>query len=98
MIVCAAIRVTLPEVQSELFNKLVVPCLRHCDGYSILRALRPDDNLHRDAVEGFIDHTGKFLTREEAFRHALDCGQLPMQLRYMKANKEENMLFSEDLY
>lgn len=98
MIVCSAIQVTLPEVQSELFNKAIIPCLRHSNGYSILHALRPDDNLHRGAVEGFMDHNGKFLTRQEAFLHALDCGQLSAEVRNLKGTRNETMLFSEDLY
>lgn len=28
-------------------------------------------------VQGFIDHTGVFLNRQDAARHAFECGQLP---------------------
>lgn len=98
MIICAAIQITLQEVPSGLFNKAVIPCLRHSNGYSVLCALRPDDKLHLTAVEGFIDHEGKFLDREEALAHALSCGQLSAEVRRMKRDRGEKMLFSEDLY
>ena len=54
----------------------------------------------RQEVEGFIviDHTGTFLDRSSAFRHALVCGQLSDTTRTSKEDKCEYILYSEDLY
>lgn len=98
MIICAAIKVIDQPGLEHGFDATVIPCWRHSDGYAILHRLCPDKKLHKGAVEGFIDHRGRFLTRKEAFRHAFDCGQLPAELRYLKDNRNENELFSEDLY
>ena len=97
MIICAALKVTDYEVPAS-FQETVVPCWRHCNGYSILNRLCPEKMLYNGAIEGFMDHNGKFLTREEAYDHALKCGQIPAELRQIKAQRNENMLFSEDLY
>lgn len=42
-------------------------------------------------VQGFLDHTGRFLTRKQAMNHALACGQVTGRQRM-----EE--LYSEDLW
>lgn len=98
MIVCAALLVETDSEKPYPFNYTVVPCLRHSGGYSILKDLCPDKRLHQNAVEGFIDNNGNFLTREEAYEEAAKCGQLPAELRRVKRERGENMLFSEDLY
>jgi hypothetical protein len=43
-------------------------------------------------VQGFIDHEGNFLERQQAAQHARDCGQLTKPL-IVPPN-----LFSEDLW
>ena len=49
-------------------------------------------------VDGFINHKGEFLDRKEAYRHAVECGQLSAVVRH-KARREGDMqLYSEDLY
>lgn len=98
MIVCAALLVEHDKGKQYPFNTTVVPCLRHAGGYSILKNLCPERKLHLEAVEGFIDNNGNFLTREDAFDEALKCGQLPAELRHLKYERGEKMLFSEDLY
>jgi hypothetical protein len=42
-------------------------------------------------TEGFVDETGKFLTREESAKDALDCKQIK-KLKYSKTE-----LYSEDI-
>ena len=76
----------------------VVPCWRHHTGYSTVHELCPNEKYHLGAEEGFINHRGDFLTREEAYDHALECGQIPAELRHLKAQRAETALFSEDLY
>ena len=98
MIICAAILVENNNGKSYPFNQTIIPCLRHCGGYSILKDLCPEKKLHLGAVEGFVDHQGNFLTREDAYEEARKCGQIPAELRRLKSDRGEKMLFSEDLY
>ena len=58
----------------------------------------PEEKRHIGAEEGFINHRGEFLTRDEAYNHAIECGQIPAELRHLKAQRNETALFSEDLY
>ena len=98
MIICAAIMVENDPSKPYPFCQTVVPCLRHCGGYSILKDLCPEKKLHLNAVEGFMNHKGDFLTREDAYEEARRCGQIPAELRHLKQERGETMLFSEDLY
>lgn len=43
-----------------------------------------------DCVQGFVDHTGQFYTREEAKVIALECGQIN--------SSHQGLLYSEDLW
>lgn len=45
---------------------------------------------HGDCVQGFVDHTGKFYTREEAKVIALENNQIPKD--------HKGTLYSEDLW
>lgn len=45
--------------------------------------------LRRDAIQGFVTDTGKFVTRKIAATIAFECGQI---------SKLPDILFSEDLY
>lgn len=94
MVIAAAIRVHNTNAPG---GYTVIPCWRHHMGYAVLRELCPGVD-HVGAEEGFIDHRGEFLDRAKAFHHALDCGQLPAELRYLKAQRGEESLYSEDLY
>lgn len=100
MIVCSAIKLYCPN--SKL-GDIIICGLRHADCYEIFnrldhelyrRATADPDNVH----EGFIDTNNNFLSREQAYDHAIACGQIPAQLREDKANRGENILYSEDLY
>lgn len=46
----------------------------------------------KNGEQGFVDDNGIFLTREEAAKHALECGQIS------KLKFSQTQLFSEDLY
>lgn len=95
MVLTAAIRVHNENAPGGF---TIIPCWRHHMGYAILHELCPDRGMHIGAEEGFIDCRGDFLTREQAFQHALECGQIPAELRHLKSQRGEDRLFSEDLY
>ena len=97
MVICAALKVIDPNAPFG-HDEVVVPCLRHCDGFAMLHKLCPDKMLHRGATQGFIDHTGRFMTREEAYEHAVLYGQLSAEIRKLKDQRNSTELFSEDLY
>jgi len=104
MIVCAAIKIFLISPLTgrpyPCDDGIVIAGLRHANCYETIRDLKMPHNGydHELTVEGFINHRGDFLTREEAFEHALVCGQLPAQIRGDKGQVGEHQLFSEDLY
>lgn len=92
MIICAAIKITVDGNKT-----VVVPGYRHPDCYELLSELYAAysrDNL----VEGFIDNSGNFLDRFEAFSHAVSCGQLSSTTLEQKYERCEVQLYSEDLY
>ena len=96
MIICAAIDITFVNSKNEV-NRLVVCGYRHGDCHKTIRQL---DNKHTQwSEEGFIDHNGDFLNRQEAFLHAIECGQINKHNQwYREDNKVPNELYSEDLY
>lgn len=91
MIICAAICIDLKEKEKSI----IIPCLRHRDGWKLLKELRPDLDADdfESAEEGFLTNDGLFLSRIGAYHHALLIGQLPTNLEI--TNK---ILMSEDLY
>jgi hypothetical protein len=95
MILCAAVDITFVNSKNEV-NRLTVCGHRHGDCYKTIRQL---DNIHTQwSEEGFIDHNGDFLNRQEAYLHALECGQINAHSEwYRKDNKVPNELYSEDL-
>lgn len=98
MILAAAVKYYIPET-----NKNVVLCgARHGDIFNQLANLGFLPRLHYKEVEqGFIDHHNNFLTREEAFDHAKECGQLAERIWYERENGRMiggKNLISEDLW
>ena len=91
MIICAALRLTNSK------EDIVIPCHRHYNGYQILHDLCIDYHKY-DIIEGFITHDNTFLNRKDAFIHWNMCGQSSAEMRQMKCQREEDELFSEDLY
>ena len=84
-IVCAAIR-------GE--NELIMCGARHYDA-TMTRTivLGGMTNIFSDAVQGFIDQRGNFLTREEAWIVAEKAGQI-----IRRVGGDGTKLFSENLY
>lgn len=88
MIVASAIKFHI-----EATNRDVVLCgLHHSSIFEQLKNLgfKPKDG-YKEIEQGFIDNNNNFLTRKEAYLHALECGQLHLT----RSSKE---LFSEDLW
>ena len=54
--------------------------------------------VQQESTEGFVDHIGAFLDRADALAHAMSCGQLSDTTRTQKFEKQERVLYSEDLY
>lgn len=95
MLICADL---LIQVEG-LDHTTVIPCRRHGDGFQILRDLGfQPKTKYKVLSQGFIDHNGVFIDREESFEHAKQCGQLSAATRWYKENHNEVELYSEDLY
>lgn len=95
MIVCAAIKVIMNNIAG---TSAVVCGHRHVD---CVKTLEHFNDCWKGAkrIEGFIDHNGKFLDRKEAYKHALECGQINQHTKwYREDNNYEEELYSEDLY
>lgn len=89
MIICAAIKDTRTGA--------VFGGIRHGFIYGYMRdagITPPKEN----AIEGFLDSKDNFYDRAEAFKHALECGQLSASTRQCKRDNREIELYSEDLY
>lgn len=95
MIICAAL---LIQVQS-LDHTTILPCYRHGIGYKTLKDLGyAPKTAYKVLTEGFMTHTGEFLNRYQALRHAVDCGQLSATTLWYKEDRNQDELYSEDLY
>ena len=96
MIVCAAIELTMNNVAG---TKLVICGLRHANCIQTIKSL--DSNwTNAKRVDGFINHKGEFLDRKEAFKHALECGQINQHAKWYREDNNDTTeeLYSEDLY
>ena len=88
MIVCAALLAD---------NTIIVPWSRHNTGYSMLADLTDKKFSEYESIdEGFMTHKGGFLNREDAWKHAEECGQLSYNTLHYGSTPP--VLFSEDLY
>lgn len=89
MILAAAIKFHI-----EKTNKDVVLCgYRHCNIFEQLQLLGFEPQKgYKEIEQGFIDDNGKFLTRREAYIHAIDCGQIGLRIVHGVE------LYSEDLW
>ena len=95
MIICAAIKIQIEGLDHET----IIPCRRHGEGFKLIKdfGLKPRVG-YKEIEQGFIDHIGDFFDRKEAYKHAVDCGQLSATTREWKASQGEIELYSEDLY
>ena len=96
MIICAALNIAQP------IENLIICDYRHSDCYEILYRLNPELSKHARKfgliTEGFLATGNRFLDRAEAYKEAINCGQLSAANRAYKTERNENILFSEDLY
>lgn len=91
MIITAAIRF---EVNNK---KVVIPCVRHSDGYELAAQLG-FKLVNVEVEEGFVDSLNNFYDRSAAYSECLKNHQLPKTVTTYKHSIGENILFSEDLY
>lgn len=95
MIICAAFKIKYVDSKNDV-QQLTICGHRHSDCFKIKHRL---DNKHTQwSEEGFINHKGEFLNRKDALKHALECGQLSSTIRNFKEDRNEDELYSEDLY
>lgn len=86
----------------EATGEEVVLCgRRHGDVFAQLKSLgfKPRKG-YKELEQGFIDHKGNFLTREEAWEHAKMCGQLSADTirRWEEISNLSKEMYSEDLW
>ena len=95
MIICAALQI---EVEG-LDHLVILPCLRHGDGFKIIADLGYAPKTKYKVLEqGFINHHGIFLDRKKALREARTCGQLSTTTMWYQQDNKIDELYSEDLY
>lgn len=95
MIICAAIKFISKENPLDSF---VLCGHRHGNIIANIRHLDEKWWHNSKQIQGFIDHNGVFMDRLEAFQHAVACGQLSASTRQFKKERNEDELYSEDLY
>lgn len=95
MILASAIKYKIKKT-----NKEVVLCgARHGDIFAQLEPLGFEPHEGYEEIEqGFIDHKNNFLTREEAYKHAKEIGQLSRKIIYDRETNGGIKLISEDLW
>ncbi len=84
----------------EATGRNVVLCgARHADIYEQLEALEfgPKEG-YKELEQGFITHEGKFLSRPDAWDHAVSCGQVPYKIRRQREEAGTRQMISEDLW
>lgn len=95
MIRAAAIKFYIEATDSE-----VILCgARHADIYAQLCGLGFDaKDGYVEMEQGFIDNGGKFLSRSDAYDHAVACGQIPFKIAYERDKSGSKQMISEDLW
>jgi hypothetical protein len=92
MIICAAIKLQLPDTE------LVVCGVRHGD---CIRTMNQLDAkwVEAEHIYGFVTEVGEFLDRGQAWAYALENGQIPVTVQWFhEDNGWPAELVSEDLY
>jgi hypothetical protein len=89
MIVKAAVRIEDLRQNKEI----VIPCMRHCDVFYILKELGYKKDIdYKELEQGFLDEHDNFYNRVEAWHEAYKYRQL------MMVDPNYHELFSEDLW
>ena len=98
MIICAAVKTSfINHLGKEV--TVMITGHRHGDCFETMAKCGvPMPKDRHDEEQGFMTEKGDFLNRKDAFKHALECGQLASTIRYFKETRNEDELFSEDLY
>ena len=97
MIICAAIKINGFRKDLNRLGTAIVCGVRHGDCYNIIKLF--ENNWEGiKFIEGFVDSDGYFYTRKEAYDEAFKIGQLNSTVEIYKAQHDENVLYSEDLY
>lgn len=92
MIICAAIKLQLPDAE------LVVCGVRHGNCLDTIEQLS-DNWKNASKIEGFMTNTGEFLDRGQAWEYANEIGQVAQAVRWFYAdNNWPAELVSEDLW
>ena len=96
MIICAAIKVT----DTATDESIMISGFRHGDCFKMIKHLEERWKLKRSVcvVQGFMNHKGEFLDRKEAYKHAMDCGQINAHCVWAREDGMPEELYSEDLY
>lgn len=95
MILASAIKFKIEKTNEE-----VVLCgARHGNIFAQLKPLgfEPQGG-YKEIEQGFIDHHNNFLTREEAYEHAKEIGQLCCRIVHDRETTYGTNLISEDLW
>lgn len=95
MILAAAIKFRIAATGSE-----VILCgARHGDIFVQMKDLGfgPKEG-YEELEQGFIDHSGKFLSRPEAWDHAVQCGQVSYKIIHEREKSGSKQMISEDLW
>lgn len=96
MILCAAVKFHIERANEEV----VIPCWRHGESFKIMKSLGFKPGEYKDIEQGFITTNNMYLNREDAWNHAVNCGQINKTTIWYKSDHEREPyeLFSEDLY
>ena len=92
MIICAAIKLQLPDAE------LIVHGVRHGD---CIRTMNQLDAkwVEAEHIYGFVTEIGEFLDRGQAWAYALQNGQIPVTVQWFhEDNGWPAELVSEDLW
>ena len=95
MIVCAAIKITNDLNDDE---SIMICGLRHGDCFKMIKHLEERWKRKRGVIQGFMNHKGEFLDRLEAYKHAIECGQINAHCVWAREDGMPEELYSEDLY
>ena len=98
MIICAAVRTTFVN---HLDKKVTVMFTghRHYNCFKVMEKCGvPMPKYRWNEEQGFMTDRGEFFNRTDALKHALECGQLSATTRQFKKDRNEDELYSEDLY
>lgn len=80
-------------------RRVVCAAMRNSNGTIVCGARHWDRIMHQHASgksgweQGFIDQLGEFMTREEAYKVAVEAGQI-----VRRCGGDDGRLFSENLY